>query len=109
MIFPSWHEGFGLPVVEAFSMGLPVLSSAGASLPEVGGAAPIYFPPDRPDLLADAMIALENDPAQRAARAEASLARNRHFSWAATAKSVLEFAAQIHQTGSATAPRSPRA
>jgi alpha-1,3-rhamnosyl/mannosyltransferase len=109
LLCPSWHEGFGLPLVEALAMGLPVLASDRASLPEVGGPAPVYFPPDRPDLLADAMIALENDPALRAARAAASRERGADFSWSATAKSVLEFAAQIHQTEGATASRSSRA
>ncbi|MDB6168320.1 MAG: glycosyl transferase family 1 [Verrucomicrobia bacterium] len=92
LLAPSWHEGFGLPVVEALGAGLPVLASDRASLPEVGGSAALYFPPDRADVLADAMISLETNPAARAQRSIAGLERSRAFSWAATAKSALEFA-----------------
>jgi alpha-1,3-rhamnosyl/mannosyltransferase len=95
LIAPSWHEGFGLPLVEAMTAGLPVLASERASLPEVGGSAAIYFPPESPAALADAMLALETEPAAYAPRAAASLERGQAFSWAGTAKSVLEFAGRL--------------
>jgi alpha-1,3-rhamnosyl/mannosyltransferase len=95
LIVPSWHEGFGLPVVEAMGFGLPVIASDRTSLPEVGGSAALYFPPDRADALADAMIALETDRAAHARRAAASLERSEDYSWDATAKSVLEFAGEV--------------
>ncbi len=95
LLVPSWHEGFGLPLVEGLAAGLPVLASERASLPEVGGHAAAYFPPESPAALAEAMLALENEPASRAQRAAASLERSRAFSWAATAKSVLEFTARL--------------
>jgi len=95
LITPSWHEGFGLPLVEAMTAGLPVLASERASLPEVGGRAAIYFPPESPAALAAAMRSLDAEPATRAARAAASLERSREFTWAATAKSVLEFAERL--------------
>lgn len=44
-IFPSFYEGFGLPVLEAMSIGTPVLTSRTSSLPEVGGNAAVYFDP----------------------------------------------------------------
>jgi glycosyltransferase involved in cell wall biosynthesis len=49
LIFPSLYEGFGMPVLEAMSMGKPVLCSDAASLPEVGGEAALYFNPQKPD------------------------------------------------------------
>ncbi len=91
LVCASWHEGFGLPVVEGLTAGLPVIASNRTSLPEVGGRAPAYFPPDQPAALAEAMLALERDPGARADRAAASLERGRAFSWARSAKSVLEF------------------
>ncbi len=94
-IVPSWHEGFGLPLVEAMTAGLPVLASERGSLPEVGGPAALYFPPEQPAALADAMQALERTPGAHAQRRAASLERSRAFSWAATAKSVLEFAGRL--------------
>ena len=51
LIFPSLFEGFGLPVLEAMSLGCPVISSSAGSLPEVGGDGPIYFDPASEDQL----------------------------------------------------------
>lgn len=48
-IQPSMYEGFGLPIVEAFSCGTPVISSNGGSLPEIGGNAAVYFDPTNLD------------------------------------------------------------
>jgi len=45
-IFPSKYEGFGIPTLEAFSCGCPVVLSQSSSLPEVGGKAALYFEPD---------------------------------------------------------------
>ena len=44
-VYPSLYEGFGLPLLEAFSAGCPVISSKGGSLPEVGGKAALYIDP----------------------------------------------------------------
>ncbi len=45
LLFPSLFEGFGMPLLEAMSLGCPVISSSAGSLPEIGGNAPIYFDP----------------------------------------------------------------
>ena len=44
-IFPSLYEGFGLPVLEAFSCGCPIILNNSSSLPEIGGDGAIYFDP----------------------------------------------------------------
>jgi glycosyltransferase involved in cell wall biosynthesis len=49
LIFPSLFEGYGMPVAEAMSMGVPVLCSDVTSLPEVGGDAVLYFDPRKPE------------------------------------------------------------
>ena len=51
-MYPSLYEGFGLPLLEAMSVGTPVISSNAASMPEVGGEACLYFNPDSVDDLA---------------------------------------------------------
>ena len=55
LVFPSFYEGFGLPVVEAMACGTPVLASNSTSIPEVGGDAAIYFNPYDPDEIRFAM------------------------------------------------------
>jgi alpha-1,3-rhamnosyl/mannosyltransferase len=91
LIFPSWYEGFGLPVLEAMQCGCPVICSDRTSLPEVGGEAPRYIDPSRPETICDAMIALEEDPTQRQSCREAGLRRAKQFSWQHTAAATLEF------------------
>lgn len=54
-VYPSRYEGFGLPVLEAMNLGVPVLCSSASSLPEVAGDAAIYFDPDDVIMLASAM------------------------------------------------------
>jgi alpha-1,3-rhamnosyl/mannosyltransferase len=61
LVFPSLHEGFGLPVLEAFAVGIPVLSSNATSLPEVAGDSAILFDPNQSDEIAEAMKLLIND------------------------------------------------
>ena len=71
MIYPSWYEGFGLPVLEAMAAGVPVVSSTAPALVEVGGDAILTAPASSADALADAIgRALEaklspNCPARR--------------------------------------------
>lgn len=61
MIFPSLYEGFGLPVLEAMAMGVPVACSKTTSLPEVAGGAALLFDPRIPDQIVKAMISLTQD------------------------------------------------
>ncbi len=49
LVFPSLFEGFGMPVLEAMTLGCPVLSSNAGSLPEVGGDAAMFFDPNCED------------------------------------------------------------
>lgn len=61
LIYPSIFEGFGLPVLEALWSRLPVISSNTSSLPEAGGDAPLYFPPDDAEALASHMLKVTGD------------------------------------------------
>lgn len=66
--FPSRMEGFGYPPVEAMQAGCAVVASRAPAMPEVLGDVPLYFDPDRPDELADGLVRLLADPAERDAR-----------------------------------------
>jgi glycosyltransferase involved in cell wall biosynthesis len=61
-LYPSLYEGFGLPVVEALACGVPTLTSNVSSLPEAGGPAALYAPPDDARALARAMRDALADP-----------------------------------------------
>lgn len=56
LLFPSLYEGFGLPVLEAMSFGIPILASNRASLPEVGGESIRYFDPGVPGEMESRLI-----------------------------------------------------
>ncbi len=61
LIFPSWFEGFGLPVLEAMTVGCPVLASNRTSVPEVAGEAALYFDPYDPSDIAETVLRFYKD------------------------------------------------
>ena len=91
LVFPSWYEGFGLPVLEAMGQGAPVICSDRASLPEVGGDAALYIDPASAESICEAMLAVENDPARRERMVTASRAQAARFNWLHTAQATLDF------------------
>jgi glycosyltransferase involved in cell wall biosynthesis len=91
LVFPSWYEGFGLPVLEAMQCGCPVVCSDRTSLSEIGGDAVWYIDPENPESICDAMLALEEDAALRHKYRQAGLHRASQFSWRRTAIATLEF------------------
>ena len=82
LVFPSLHEGFGIPLVEAMEHDLPVLTTREGSLPEVGANACLYADARRPEEFAAAMTRLANDPALRRDLIRAGQRRRRDFSLA---------------------------
>lgn len=95
--FPSCHEGFGLPVLEAQSLGVPVMTANNSSLPEVAGDAALLVDPTDVDAIADAMLRISQDEALRQRLIAAGYANLKRFSWekaAAETLAVLEEAAR---------------
>jgi hypothetical protein len=79
VIFPSLYEGFGLPIIEAMSVGVPVACSNTTSLPEVAAEAAIFFDPRIPTQIAQVMISLMDNEALRTRLILAGLQRAVEF------------------------------
>ena len=85
LVYPSQYEGFGMPLLEAFSFHCPVLTSPWSSLPEVGGDVALYLREDFSDF-SDLLVRLYTmAPEQRAELIRAGVERAGLFSWKKTA------------------------
>jgi glycosyltransferase involved in cell wall biosynthesis len=77
----SYHETFGMPMLEAMACGTPVVASRASVLPEVGGDAALYAPPDDADIWAAALRRVVDDAALRERLRDAGLERAKRFDW----------------------------
>jgi glycosyltransferase involved in cell wall biosynthesis len=80
-VYPSLYEGFGLPPLEAMSLGCPVIVSNLTSLPEVCGDAALYIDPFDPSDVANKIEAILNDPKLSDQLIKKGFERNKLFSW----------------------------
>ncbi len=89
MVYPSWTEGFGLPVAEAMATGVPVITSTAPALMEVGGDHAIYVDPQDADGLASHLRDLANTSIDNGMR-NARITWTRQFSWDSSTSTVYD-------------------
>jgi alpha-1,3-rhamnosyl/mannosyltransferase len=89
LLFPTLHEGFGLPALEAMAAGLPVVTSNVTSLPEVVGDAALTVNPRDIGALADAVVRVLDEPGLRPQLVARGYDRLRLFSWQKCAEAHL--------------------
>ena len=88
LVFPTFWEGFGLPVLEAMACGTPVITSNLASLPEITGEAAILIDPNQTAEITTAMQSLTEDSNLRSHLSNLSLQQAKKFSWAKTGRAT---------------------
>ncbi len=87
-LYPSRYEGFGLPLLEAMSQGVPAITAKTSSLPEVGGDAVLYCHPDNADELAQHIRAVLTDHGLREKLSRRGRERAANFTWDALLREI---------------------
>ncbi len=102
-VFPSWIEGFGLPVLEAMASGTPVIASDRFAIPEVAGGAALLMDAEDDAMLAAHLERVLGDPAEANRLRRAGRERAAMFSWPRSASMALAVyhAALAHKRASA--------
>jgi glycosyltransferase involved in cell wall biosynthesis len=95
-VFPSWHEGFGLPALEAMRCGAPVIGANTSSLPEVIGWKEALFDPRNDEEVAKTMARALSDEGFRAGLVRNAKVQSEKFSWDETAKRAITAMENLH-------------
>lgn len=88
LVYPSLYEGFGLPVLEAMSLGAAAIASETTSIPEVVGTAGILVDPMSEEKICQAMLQLVNDSRLRLELKEKAIQQAKKFSWESAVSTV---------------------
>ena len=97
MVFPSFYEGFGLPIIEAMACGCPVISSTSGSLKEIIQDAGLLADAHDYDTFSDQMVKLVEDNKLRRLLVTKGLQRAQDFSWEKCARETLEVLESVYR------------
>ncbi|MBZ9744872.1 glycosyltransferase [Mesorhizobium sp. CO1-1-7] len=105
-VFPSWHEGFGLPALEAMKCGAPTIASGTTSIPEVVGWDKALFDPMDERSISDKMLAALTDDGFRAELSRRGMDRAHLFSWDRSAEKAIKTFESVLSQSQRTAVKS---
>jgi glycosyltransferase involved in cell wall biosynthesis len=94
--FPSYFEGFGIPVIQAMASGVPVVCSNTTSLPEIAGDAALLVNPDDPEKMAETMQKVMQDSRLQDLLIDKGIRRAQKFSWEESARKTLKVIQQAY-------------
>ena len=94
LVYPSFQEGFGIPILEAFACGTPVVTSNSSGMREAAGDAAEFVDPHDADSIASGIMRVMEDPCRRDKLVRHGTDRLRHYSWAHSAERMLKVYAE---------------
>ncbi len=97
LVFPSFYEGFGIPLLEAMWCDCPIVCSNATSLPEVAGDAALLIDPRSPEALADAINRVLTDAALRCTLIERGRQQVKRFSWLNFTMTIVRILHQVRE------------
>lgn len=98
LVYVSYFEGFGIPIIESFACGTPVITSNVTSMPEVAGDAALIINPFDVDEIARALFTIETDISLRKKLIAAGMKRYKDFSWDKSAEKLWEIIDNVQKT-----------
>ncbi|HEX5654821.1 MAG TPA: glycosyltransferase family 1 protein [Chitinophagaceae bacterium] len=90
LVYPSFWEGFGVPVLEAMRSGVPVITSVDSAMQEIAGDAALYANPASPEDIADKMMLIYKDEQLRTRLIQKGIGQEKKYSWDRTASLLWE-------------------